>query len=45
MTISLLNIFDSRGIGFVLLEGLIDHEVEQTGMQLYSNKVGLLLIV
>ena len=31
MTISLLNIFDSRGLGFVLLEALIDHEVEETG--------------
>ncbi|KAF4630487.1 hypothetical protein G7Y89_g7653 [Cudoniella acicularis] len=30
MTISLLNIFDSRGLGFVLLEGLIEHEVEET---------------
>lgn len=32
MTISLLNIFDSRGLGFVLLEALIEHEVEETGM-------------
>lgn len=32
MTISLLNIFDSRGIGFVLLEALIEHEVDETGM-------------
>lgn len=31
MTISLLNIFDSRGLGFVLLEALIEHEVEETG--------------
>ena len=31
MTISLLNIFDSRGLGFILLEALIDHEVEETG--------------
>jgi neurofibromin 1 len=30
MTISLLNIFDSRGLGFVLLEALIEHEVDQT---------------
>ncbi|PVH71158.1 hypothetical protein DL98DRAFT_660794 [Cadophora sp. DSE1049] len=30
MTISLLNIFDSRGLGFVLLEALIEHEVEET---------------
>ncbi|KAG9237075.1 hypothetical protein BJ875DRAFT_533185 [Amylocarpus encephaloides] len=30
MTISLLNIFDSRGLGFMLLEGLIEHEVDQT---------------
>lgn len=34
MTISLLNIFDSRGYGFVLLEALIEHEVEETGRQL-----------
>ncbi|CAG8972538.1 hypothetical protein HYALB_00001230 [Hymenoscyphus albidus] len=32
MTISLLNIFDSRGLGFTLLEGLIEHEVEQTAV-------------
>lgn len=32
MTISLLNIFDSRGLGFVLLEALIEHEVDETGM-------------
>jgi neurofibromin 1 len=31
MTISLLNIFDSRGLGFLLLEALIEHEVEETG--------------
>ncbi|CAD6449201.1 375e5968-07eb-4595-a6f9-690f2b9d45d8 [Sclerotinia trifoliorum] len=30
MTISLLNIFDSRGMGFSLLEALIEHEVEET---------------
>ncbi|RAL67213.1 hypothetical protein DID88_007988 [Monilinia fructigena] len=30
MTISLLNIFDSRGMGFTLLEALIEHEVEET---------------
>lgn len=34
MTISLLNIFDSRGLGFVLLEALIEHEVEETGPSL-----------
>ena len=32
MTISLLNIFDSRGLGFTLLEALIEHEVDETGM-------------
>lgn len=32
LTISLLNIFDSRGMGFVLLQTLIEHEVEETGM-------------
>ncbi|TAQ89305.1 hypothetical protein B7494_g2379 [Chlorociboria aeruginascens] len=30
MTISLLNIFDSRGLGFALLEALIEHEVDET---------------
>ncbi|KAG9243047.1 hypothetical protein BJ878DRAFT_481460 [Calycina marina] len=30
MTISLLNIFDSRGLGFVLLEALIEHEIDET---------------
>lgn len=30
MTISLLNIFDSRGLGFTLLEALIEHEVDET---------------
>lgn len=34
MTISLLNIFDSRGLGFFLLEALIEHEVEETGMSI-----------
>jgi hypothetical protein len=32
LTISLLNIFDSRGLGFGLLKALIEHEVEETGM-------------
>jgi len=36
MTISLLNIFDSRGLGFVLLEALIEHEVDQTGKVIAS---------
>jgi neurofibromin 1 len=31
MAISLLNVFDSRGLGFVLLEALIEHEVNETG--------------
>lgn len=31
MTIALLNIFNSRGSGFDLLEALIKHEVEETG--------------
>jgi neurofibromin 1 len=31
MTISLLNIFDSRGMGFTLLKALIEHEVANTG--------------
>jgi neurofibromin 1 len=34
LTISLLNIFDSRGLGFVLLQALIEHEVDETGMLL-----------
>lgn len=33
LTMSLLNIFDSRGLGFVLLEELIKHEVDDTGEQ------------
>src|ERR1700761_7630651 len=37
MTISLLNIFDSRGLGFVLLEALIEHEVEETGLFHFSS--------
>jgi hypothetical protein len=32
LTMALLNIFDSRGLGFVLLEELIKHEVDDTGM-------------
>jgi neurofibromin 1 len=31
LTISILNIFDSRGLGFVLLQALIEHEVTETG--------------
>jgi hypothetical protein len=37
MTISLLNIFDSRGLGFALLEALIEHEVDETGKPPSSN--------
>jgi len=37
MTISLLNIFDSRGLGFVLLEALIEHEVDETGKTIPLN--------
>lgn len=32
LTISLLNIFDSRGLAFVLLKALIEHEVDETGI-------------
>lgn len=32
MSIALLNIFDSRSLGFVLVEALMNHEVSQTGM-------------
>jgi neurofibromin 1 len=32
LTVSLLNIYSSRGLGFDLLQALIEHEVEQTGM-------------
>lgn len=38
MTISLLNIFDSRGLGFNLLEALIEHEVEETGKFMFHQK-------
>lgn len=31
LTMSLLNIFDSRGLGFVLLQELIRHEVDGAG--------------
>jgi neurofibromin 1 len=31
LTISLLNIFDSRSLGFHLLQALIEHEVNETG--------------
>lgn len=37
LTMSLLNIFDSRGLGFVLLEELIKHEVDNTGRQLLHS--------
>ncbi|KAI9744970.1 MAG: Ras GTPase activating protein ira2, partial [Claussenomyces sp. TS43310] len=33
LTISLLNIFDSRGLGFMLLQALIEHEVMQTDQE------------
>ena len=39
MTISLLNIFDSRGLGFVLLEALIEHEVDETGKVIVLEKL------
>lgn len=31
LTISLLNIFEARGMSFVLLEALIKQEIEETG--------------
>ena len=31
LTISLLNIFETRGLSFVLLEALIKQEIEDTG--------------
>lgn len=37
MTIALLNIFDSRGMGFTLLKALVDHEVEETGNSLLRD--------
>jgi neurofibromin 1 len=43
MTISLLNIFDSRGLGSFLLEGLIDHEVAQTGTYLDLEEIEAML--
>lgn len=39
MTISLLNIFDSRGLGFVLLEALIEHEVDKTGIDQFRCRI------
>lgn len=32
LTISLLNIFEARGLSFVLLEALIKAEIEETGL-------------
>lgn len=31
LTVSLVNVFESRGLGFVLLEALIKLEVDETG--------------
>lgn len=43
LTMSLLNIFDSRGLGFILLEELIKHEVDNTGRQpLHRSKMCIL---
>lgn len=43
LTMSLLNIFDSRGLGFILLEELIKHEVDNTGRQpLHRSKMYIL---
>jgi hypothetical protein len=39
LTMSLLNIFDSRGLGFVLLEELIKHEVDNTGRLPFINRI------
>jgi hypothetical protein len=32
LTVSLLNIFEKRGLSFVLIEKLIKQEIEDTGM-------------
>ena len=32
LTISLLNIYETRGLSFVLIEALIKQEIEDTGM-------------
>jgi len=33
LTISLLNIFETRGLSIVLFDALIKHEIEDTGTQ------------
>jgi neurofibromin 1 len=33
LTISLLNIFETRGLSLVLLEALIKQEIDETGMR------------
>lgn len=43
LTMSLLNIFDSRGLGFILLEELIKHEVDNTGRQPLRRSKGCVL--
>lgn len=39
MTVSLLNIFESRGLGYTLLQALIEHEVEETGIPVLSQRL------
>ena len=36
LAVSLLNIYEARGMSFVLLEALIKHEVEETGKFNYA---------
>lgn len=38
LTISLLNIYESRGSSYVLLEALIKQEIEETG-ELFSSAI------
>jgi neurofibromin 1 len=44
LTMSLLNIFESRGLTYQLLEALIKQEIEETGMISLENPPVLLLI-
>jgi neurofibromin 1 len=37
LTISLLNIFEARGMSFVLLEALIKQEIEETGASFWLH--------
>lgn len=37
LTVSLLTIFEQRGLSFHLLEALVKHEVDNTGISFFQN--------